>query len=525
MGMTTENKLEKIKHNRKLWIENFVHIADNKNDLIKFKLNEQQDEFLTKMGKFNIISKSRQIGFSTLSLAYCLFQAHTNPNSNYLILSYKNDSSSALFEKVKSMNRMLPKNKYKNYFASVHRENRNELLLSNGSRITCQVAGNKDVGRGSTFQYILLSEFAFYSNQEKVLLSCEQSLAKNESSKVVIESTSNGIGNFYYRLFKTAWKGNSKYQAFFYPFFSSGLSKQFKSILDEAERWHLSYYGDRLRKKDLEEDEKQLQELGANLRFLMFRRYLLMDMTEDEFAQEYPAHYMQSFVSSHVGVFSQSHILQRMDYIKEPKTMKEVKQSDIPKVLQKYLRKSLFIYDFPQKSMKHYAGVDTATGSGSDFSTITIINEENEEVATFMSNKVPVYEFADIVDALGKWYGYAFLAVERNHVGLPLIERLRQDKGYANMLKQKIFDQKGKKKLQLGWQTTQQNKAIMIQDFKESFELNHILLHNKETLEQMQIFVESDSRGKMGNAGDNHDDLVISAALAVQAKKQGKWYV
>ncbi|WP_026678702.1 DNA packaging protein [Fictibacillus gelatini] len=524
MRLTKKQKIEKILGDFKLFAKNFIKIVDNNGDLVPFVLNEQQEEFINGMTKFNIIAKARQGGFSTVALAFCLFSACVKSNTKYLIVSYKSDSSKELFERLKMMNYHLPREKFPDVFPDTKRDNRDELLLSNGSLIRCVVAGNKDVGRGSTFEWIHLSEYAFYDNQEKTLLSCEQSLAKSPTSRLVIETTSNGVGNNYFKLFMSAYKGNSKYKAFFVPFFADLYKKQFKADHDEAERWHKAYYGKRLMEKDLEEDERTLFKMGANLRFLMWRRWKLMDMQLEEFYQEYPSNPMESFISSGESVFNPALVLERIKYILSPLPKKEV-ENDIPQELRRYLGKQLFIYHLPKSNKRYFGGVDTATGGGGDSSTITIINSDGEEVCTFVHNKVPVYEFAEIVNTLGKYYNYAFLCIERNNVGTPLLERLRKEKGYMNLYKQKIFNQRGQKVMQLGWQTSSTTKSILIQDYKEIFEKGLILIHTKEILEQMQIYVEKDK--KYGNKGgnENHDDLVISAALSVQAMKANKWYV
>jgi len=519
--MSKQDKLELINSDPKLWLKNFVKIIDNNGDLIPFVVNEQQDEFLNKMSKYNIISKSRQLGFSTLSLGLCLYDACTKPNTNYLIVSYKMDSASALFEKLKMMNNHLPRDKYN--FPKTKRDNRGELLLDNGSRIQSVVAGSKSLGRGSTYQYILLSEFAFYQNQEKVLLSSEQSLAKNESSKVVIETTSNGF-NHYQKVFMKAWKGHSKYKAFFFPFYSSAYKTQFKQDHDQAEKWFkLDNHGKRLQAKDLEKDEKVLYENGANLRFLMWRRWKLLDMTLQEFMQEYPSNPMESFISTGQSVFDQSKILERLNYLLPIIEKNEL--GDLPNVLQSYVSKSLFIYHLPKRNKKYYGGTDVSSGSGGDNSTIAIYNDEGEQVASFYDNKTPVYVFAEIINELGRYYNQAFLVVERNSYGLPLLERLRNQHRYQNLYKQKLFDQKGNKKMQLGWTTTAATKGIMISDFKEQFERGLMNINCKETLEEMQIFVENEGRTGNKRGENNHDDLVIANALAIQGIKTGKWYV
>lgn len=92
-------------------------------------------------------------------------------------------------------------------------------------------------------------------------------------------------------------------------------------------------------------------------------------------------------------------------------------------------------------------------------------------------------------------------------------------------MKQKTFDQKGRKKFTKGWNTNQTNKSILISDFKEAFETGQVLIHCRETLDQMAIYEENN--GKLGNkkGKGKHDDLVMSFGLAIQARKVNKYYV
>lgn len=510
-----------------LFCKNFVHIVDNAGELVKLDLNDQQIEFndIVDEHRFSIVAKSRQLGFSVYALARAYFIAISKPNSNIMIVSYKEDSARELFNRLKRMNQYLPREKYPNLFPDTVRDNRNELILSNGSSVTSVTAGNKDIGRGSTYTMIHLSEFAFYGNQEKQLLSAEQALAKSDDSRLIIETTSNGIGNHYYKLFMSAYRGHSKYIAYFAPFYSSGYKKMWADEYEEAWKWYRSYFKPYPSVKDLDEDEKILHEKGATLKQIAWRQWKLMDMDLQEFWQEFPSNPMESFVSSGNSVFDQNKIMQRINYIMPAINKKEIK--DIPDGLRKYIGKELYIYHEYDQKKKYYAGIDTATASSGtgDYSTITILDEEGVEVASFGSNKLPVYKFAEVANDLLRHYGQAFVAIERNNVGIVLIEKLRDDYDYLNMYKEKLFDQKGKRRKQLGFTTTKTSKPILIEKFKEQFELGYILLNDKETLEQMQIYQINDS-GKMGNSGaGNNDDKVISAALSVLAKLENKWYV
>ncbi|QNG59429.1 DNA packaging protein [Bacillus sp. PAMC26568] len=527
MALTRKQKLDMIMSNFESFSKNFIYIIDNNNEKVKFELNTAQIELdnLMKENRFVIISKARQGGISTFTLAKALWRALTNENENILIVSYKLDSSKALFEKLKSMNEWLPREKYPTLFPKVRRENRDEIFFDNGSRITCIVAGNKSIGRGSTYSYIHLSEFAFYSKQDMQILSAEQSLMKGDISQLTIETTSNGIGNKYYELFMSAWKGNSKYKAMFIPFYHDLYKKQFKNDHDEAEKWHKEdNKGKRLSVADLEPDEKVLHDNGANLRFIMWRRYKLLDMDLQDFQQEYPSNPMESFISTGRSVFDQSKVLERLGYIIEPVDKREV-LDETPTILHKYINRGLTIYHLPKSGVRFYGGVDVSAGGGGDDSTISLFDSDGQQVLSFYNNKVPVYLFAEIVNEIGRMYNYAYLCVERNSYGLPLLERLRKDYEYMNLYKMKTFDQRGKKKMQLGFMTTVASKSILISDGKEQFETGLINIECKETLQQMQIFQESD--GKMGNkkGEHNHDDLVIAYCLAVAGMKAGKWYV
>ncbi|WP_273484730.1 terminase large subunit domain-containing protein [Desulforamulus ruminis] len=519
---TTQDKLKIINADFQLWAKNFVKIVDNEGKEIPFILNEQQDYFYQNMDKFNIISKSRQLGFTTYSLAYCLWLACTRSNTNCLIVSYNVESTQSIFERLKQMYASIP-DKYK---PGERRNNRMELLLENNSRIIVKTAGVKSLGRGMTLQYALLSEFAFYNDEQQkdTLVSLEQSLAKNEDSKIVIETTSNGY-NYYQKLFMNAYKGNSKYKSFFFPWFSSATTKQFKHEIDLAEKWfRANNKGHRMEPEHLERDEIPLREKGISFKLLMWRRWKLEDISIEDFNQEYPSTPEESFKATSRSVFDTQKISERLNYIHPPLSRTDITK-ELPISLDSYLNKGFFIYRNVKENERYYIGVDTSSGSGGDYSAISIFNSEGQQVASFYDSKVPIYKFAQVVYDIGMYFNYGFLVVEKNSFGQSVIEKLRQEFQYLNMYKMKQFDERGRKRYKIGWVTTSVTKPKLISDFKEQFETDLILMNDNETLEEMKIF--TDYNGKTGNIrGEGfHDDMVIASALAIQGIKCGKWYV
>ena len=510
--------------NFKLWCLNFIKIVDNSGKVIPFKFNKQQLELFENMDKYNIILKSRQLGFTTFSIAYCLYVACNQPNTTSLILSYNNESVQETFERLKFMYHNMPDE----YKPREVRNNRMELKLEfpdkSISRVVVKIAGNKPLGRGFTAQYIHCSELAFWGEyaSTKGLTGLEQALAKNPDSKIMIESTANGY-NSYWELYSNASKGRSKYKPFFFPFWQN--FDQFKNEYDIAEKWYISNNkGDRLKAKDCFGWHKELHNLGVSLRHIMWYDWKLQDMAIEEMHQEYPATAEEAFVSTQKGVFDSQKIQDRYNSLLPPLKENEL-ELELPNLLRQYYNRSLFIYRNVKSNVRYYGGVDCAGGSGADYSAISIFDGEGEQVCSFYNNKIPIYKFAEVIDALGRYFNYAYLVVERNSYGLPLIERLRNDYGYLNLYKQKIFNQFGKRKLQLGFLTTNTTKSILIADFKEQFETGLININCRQALEEMQIFIDDGRRLGNINANNKTDDSVIATALAVQGMKTGKYYV
>lgn len=521
-------KMQAVLDDFPLFAKNMLFILDNTNSLVKFELNEAQIEIneLQKTNRFVCCGKSRQAGISTYVIGRALWRAVTKPNENILIVSYKEDSAVSLFNMLKRFNQYLPREKYPDVFPEIVRDNRNELIFTNGSKVMSSCAGSKDIGRGSTYSYIHLSEYSFFTKQEIQLLSSEQALQKNSESQLTIETTSNGISNHWYRLYSRSWKGESKYKAHFVKWYHKLYLKQFSHDINEAVEWYKSKNGGKkLSAKDLDPDEQFMYKDGATLKQLSWRRFKLQDMTLSEFQQEFPSNYIESFVSSGSAIFEPSILLTRLQHIVPPLSKKEL-VNELPKELHKFIGKGLDVFYLPKRGVRYYMGVDSSAGVGGDNSTITLLDADGQQVLSFYHNKTPIYEFAEVVNTIGHYYNEAFICAESNSFGTPLLETLRKQKQYVNLFKHKHFNQVGKRIMKLGFTTSSTTKSTLINDLKTQFELGLINLECKETLGEMQIY-QMNKDGSMGNkrGASNHDDLVISAALAVQAIKASKWYV
>ena len=199
----------------------------------------------------------------------------------------------------------------------------------------------------------------------------------------------------------------------------------------------------------------------------------------------------------------------------------------IPDSLLQYVGRGLEIYHTPEAGKRFVAGIDTASGSGgnSDDSAMTVLNDENIEVASLSTNKLSPHDFAQVVNDIGLWYNYAYLAVERNGgYGGVCLQVLREQLGYENLYRQRIFDKRGKKS-SYGFLTTEATKKSGISLFRQNFQTDMLLINSKKLLEQMTIY-QINAQGKMGNVRKvgNKDDLIISMMLANVAAAENIHY-
>lgn len=513
----TLNKSEKLKllmENPKTWIENLVKIADKEGNIVPFKLNELQSDFVKNMEKFNIILKSRQLGFSSVALALSLYYANTQPNTTCLLMSYSIDSATGIFEKLKQMYFSIPEV----FACKLENNNKKELKFKNGSRIIIATCGNKDVARGLTIKFAHLSEVAFMKETvEKQMLAIEQALVPNGC--MILESTANGL-NYFNELWNKASNEETMYKPFFYNWYQN------KSMFAKDYEYAMMVWKKRENPiptyENLTVEEQMLFDKGATIEQLIWRRLKINNANEEQFKQEYPSTPLEAFITTGNSIFDANMIIERSMYLDKEIPRTELK--DLPDILINHLGRSFLVWERKNKNKKYYIGVDSAEGIGQDFSVACIIDEDGRQVAEFRSNKIAPYQFSEIVYELGEYYNFAYLVVEKASAGHTVISKLRYDFKYLNMHKHKSYDARGRSKKKVGFETTSTTKPMMINHFREAFEEGQTLIQSPHVLEEMKVFV-ADDKGYMNALKGRHDDCIIAYCLALQGLKSGIWYV
>jgi hypothetical protein len=503
-----ENKIE--------WIETFIKIVDKKGDVVPFILTPEQRDFVNGLKSKNLVLKSRQLGLSVCTIALSIRACVVRDNVNCLLVSHTQSSTNAIFQKLKDQYNSLPDWLRPETLTN----NRQALTFANGSSITCLTAGNKDVGRGSTFNggIVHLSEFAFWADPERQLNSLMQ--ACSESSTLIIESTANGFNNFS-ELYYGSVNGENAFNNYFFNWING--STLFKGQYDQCVEEYLALHNNKMLEEiELDEEEVMLKKLGATMEQLIWRRAKVGISGLDKFHQEYPSTPDEAFVSTGSSVFDKINVQKRLEGIKNIKTLKSV--NNLPPILKPYLGNAFTMWKLPRADMRYYIGCDLSEGLGKDSSVVEVFDRDGYHCAEFRANSIKPYEMADIIYALGLYYNKGLLCIERASGGLSVIERLRYSgKTYMNMVKYKSFDQYNREVWVPGFDTNVKTKSLVINDLREWFDKGHIQVNSKTALDEMKIYMVDDS-GKMTAPEGMHDDCVMALAMAVVALKSPFYY-
>ena len=178
------------------------------------KLIEQQ---LITTGRVRaLVLKGRQQGISTYIAAR--FYHHTTHLSGKatFILSHAADTTDKLFGIVERYHAYIPEP----VKMTTDVANRRRMLFSGlNSEYFVGTAGNEEVGRGGTIQYLHASECAFYPPNSGFSKGLLQSVPDAPGTEIFMESTASGMDPLFYPACMNALQGKGDYILIFIPWF------------------------------------------------------------------------------------------------------------------------------------------------------------------------------------------------------------------------------------------------------------------------------------------------------------------
>ena len=494
-----------------------------------------------------IVLKARRAGISTYIQARMFKYAATNFNKKCHITTHSKDTTQEMF----NMARMYSENYPKQIKPDMYYSGKSELWWGakdggglNSSYSLSTVEGSEV--RGSAIDMLHCSEVASWGNRAREyatgLMNC---VVTGHNTEIWIESTAQGVGNFFYKEYWRADKNESAFQTVFFPWYMMREYKmdfadenekdQFMDSLGREERYGGKEEKDLIQRSvsfDTEDGEQRFAVTPENMKW---RRYMIDGNCQGDlniFHQEYPSYAREAFVASGRSAFDSNALSQIYFEAEEFRKITPGRKFAVPvnefkdihglSGMRYYLdpnKDAEFLVWYPPREGRQYRiGVDVAEGilvdGKSDFSVITVMDAEGyEEVATW-SGKIDPDLLAWVCTTIARWYKNALLCVENNNHGLVTLKFLQQIHHYENLYVEKALDEKGQRtKKKLGFSTNLRTRPLILDHLRQLIRERVLAVHSKETIDELQTFVIH-ANGKEAAQSGSHDDRVMSLALA-----------
>jgi len=256
-------------------------------------IDQRLDAQLQATGKVRaVILKGRQQGCSTYIQARFFHKVITTRGKKAFILTHEGDATKNLFEMTKRYNDNLPPG----LCPEADRSSAKELRFQQfDSGYAVGTAGSKGVGRSQTIQLFHGSEVGFWPNATDHAKGILQAISGEPNTEIILESTANGIGNFFHQTWLAACRGDNEFQAIFVPWYWQNEYRDFKEGFNptEEEQLLLKVYGhDGLTKEHLAWRRIKIRELSNDV-----------EQGLELFKQEYPFTADEAFLNPISNVF------------------------------------------------------------------------------------------------------------------------------------------------------------------------------------------------------------------------------
>lgn len=305
--MLDEDKLDSIRDFKK-FAPRFLIIRSKSGEPKPFEFNRAQlylhdrlQKQKEKTGRVRaVILKGRQQGCSTYVQARFFHQVISTRGKKAFILTHDKDATQNLFDITMRFYEKLEAG----LVPKADTANAKELYFKEfDSGYAVGTAGNKAVGRSQTLQLFHGSETGYWAFAEDHSKGVLQAISRDAGTEVILESTANGIGNYFHDRWLQAMSGEDEYQAIFLPWYWQD------EYIFQAENMNLT------------EEEEHLYNLysknGLKYEHLAWRRLKIAEFSKDfeagreRFTTEYPMNATEAFKNPITNVFINSKYVEK----------------------------------------------------------------------------------------------------------------------------------------------------------------------------------------------------------------------
>ncbi len=471
-----------------------------------------------------IILKARQWGGSTLVQLYMAWiQSCVRRNWHSLICAHVKDAAATIRGIYSKMLGHYPRELWDGEgdaaprFVPFERTNNVRELLGRGCRVTLTSAENQDAARGSDYAMAHLSEVAFWpatlrKDPTDLIRTICGAVARAPYTLIVMESTANGVGNFFHQEWLRAVEGKSDKLPVFVA-------------------WHdIEIYREPVTRKELPQLWRSLDEYELKLwnsiptmtldRIKWYHNKRREYNTHAQMQAEYPTDAQEAFTNSGCNVFDVAHVEAMRADCRDDFEKGEV--SDFGK-FEEVNNGKLKKWVDPQAGHRYVAAVDVGGRSeSSDWSVIAVIDFSTPlpEVVAQWRGHIDHDLLCERASRIGRWYNDALLVVESNTLetknggeSLYLLTRLRDT--YPNLYLRESFDSvSGQRSQRVGFHTSASTKPLVI-DHLIGLVRDHGYIERDVTTVDELLTYERLPNGSYAARHGKHDDCLMTRAIGL----------
>lgn len=519
-GLTEDQK--KMLASKTQRMQNFYQIKDRRFQISRYRRNSAQLDYSKNRNNFDIILKSRRIGFTTevslsmlddtlfgIPFKYPNGDIRRSQIDSLIIAHTKEDAAKIFDDKISVAWEHFPLK----FLYGVDTDKATMLKFGWGKDEATQSEKFSSIsvsnsGRSGGYYEVLISEFgkicAMFPEKAKEIIRGTIPAVPN-GGKLVIESTAEGKTGAFHDIFWDAWNWqlshpdgkhhNRQYKAHFYNWRWDKEEISQEKILIPASAMPLYFV----------EYQKEHNLTDQELTYL-YKKWEGLAKDFEALRQEYPTTPKEAFESS-TNLFFDTQSIAYQEQFK-----RDFKMQGAWKIFEE--RKPNHIYGI---------GADPSEGLGQDNAAAVIWDfsyPRPKIVATFMNDRTDPDMFAYELKAAGLNYNTALICVERNNHGHTTLLTLRkiypENQIYCEVKLGRMEERETDK---FGWPQNVSTKSKMCHDFKTALTEMAVEIPDEVLLNQFSTYEKTDV-GKIKKEKDQkyHWDLPIAAMLGYQMK-------
>ena len=466
-----KRQLEIIKccHSFAYFCHKFVKILHPTKGLVPFIMFNYQNKVIKdyENNRFNIISKFRQGGLTTVTLLWGMYKCMFQTDQQIMLLSKTDREATDIGMMIDRAAENLPEwlrpkkdGKWNDHL---------KMFTETGSSVKFY---SPQAARGKSVTFLIIDEAAFIEDMDKHWKAMWPVLSTGGSCTLV--STVNGIGNWYHQTYLEAREKRNLFH-----------------VID-LDYWEHPDYNN---PKWVAEQKAQLGEKGFLQEVLReflgtgetyFSSKIIRELTEQTI-NNFPSRKLFSKWCNLAGFASTCE--------------------------SEHNKGAFWVWKEPIEGHEYIMGVDCAEGQGenNDNSCFQVIDTLTlEQVGEFYSNTIPPHLFAQTLKEVGIYYNNALIVVENMGAGIAVLNNLQNQLYYDN-----IYYESGKSSVKAGVRMGQTNRPLFLESLQNKLMNQQIKINSIRFVNELGTFEYNPTTKKAQAQKGKHDDAIMSMCIAL----------